>query len=108
MDNGPDGLILSPRSYESLSKTIYYLTLVCWAIAVNDENIYNIFLEKLKQRKESDSEYETAQLSIREFSGYSFEDVRNLCIFRNVKELMNKSLCFAIKAERQNIAFDLL
>jgi hypothetical protein len=108
MDNGPEGPILSPRSYQSLSKTIYHLTLVCWAIAVNDEDIYKIFFGKLKQTKKSDPDYETALMSIEEFNDYNFEDVRNLCIFKNVKELMNKSLCFTIRAERQNIAFDLL
>ena len=47
-------------------------------------------------------------MAVEEFSDYNFQDVRNLCIFKNVKEFMNKSLCFAIKAERQNLAFDLL
>lgn len=61
MENGPDGPILSPRSYHSLSKTIYFSSLVCQAIAVNDEDIYNIFFEKLKKTKESDPDYETAK-----------------------------------------------
>jgi hypothetical protein len=60
MENGLDGPILSPRSYRSLSKTIYYLALVCKAIAVNDEDNYKIFFEKLKQTKESDPDYDTA------------------------------------------------
>jgi hypothetical protein len=48
------------------------LTLVCWSIAVNDEDNYNSFFAKLKQTKESDPDYETALMSIDEFSDYNF------------------------------------